>query len=253
MAAWICRFVADMVLNVIHTFVSVKRGTPLAQTELGSVLADDPDYDSISRSRRCGRMFWRISKYLLTRGAYLVLGFVAISVLNSMHGSYEVAYKNANYTYGEALIGTANQKCEGVLTVNQTKACNEYEYTLERWWITLLLRKFLDVAPSCGVMNCKDIILYLQDSWTAWFIWITAMISFIVVVIRIVNGAINWCSRCANAERVSEVGYRRERAYERLPAPLRHTVDVGNELHQRKESPIVVEMDENGQPHLKGD
>lgn len=238
MAVWFWRIAGDILLKAIHTFVSVKRGVPLEETELGPVLAY-PASARAPRSRMAGVALW-----LLRSAAYLVLAVLGGAIFKNVTTAYDDAYMLANATYNEAVIGTANGKCGGVLTEAQAAACNRYQFTLSQAWVAQVGRKFLyETMPSCGVVNCKDIYAYVADSWTAYVLFVAVNIALVVVIVRVVNALVNACSRCASAEHVHASEARQVVLREHLPPALRHTVDTIPRINSMPQSPVVVDLD----------
>jgi len=241
------RFLYNISMHVIHTLWAVRRGDiSLDRTDLGHVANVPPHLPLFTRcSMHVTRIAWVLSRYLV----YTVLGASGWALFTNSWTAFDSAKALALTEYTDAITGTANGKCTGILTSSQRHNCNEYEQTLAKVWPFVVWSHFIKTMPSCGFMHCHDAFVHLRDSTTALVLWMILMLALGVVVVRIVLIMMNMCTHSLNAERSDEDYRVQRRIHDRLPDATRHILDMAALAHPHGPSmyntgPLVSELDD---------
>lgn len=197
-------------------------------------------------------MFGARALVFLTRACvFAIAGLFGVSIFKETYSAFDVGKSIALSEFNEATTGKANGKCNGVLTASQQKDCDRYDDTLSKYFITLMWKHFLATIPSCFIMPCTDVLVYLRDSWTAVIIWMAVMIALIVVLTKLVFVVINACSRSLNSDRVDAEHHFQHQLHDRLPPSVRHMLDTAAvQYNYTSNGPWVTSMDDMAPPTL---
>jgi hypothetical protein len=142
-----------------------------------------------------------------------------------MWSLFDLAVVHANNAYSDALMGTSQQKCEGVLAAAQRVLCNQYDATLSRWYWNGVRSEMTKLVPSCLFMECSQIWTEITNSYAAWAIWTVVFLVVVVWTVQFIRWIANKMINITTHAGIVAVQQDQDYYHAHLAPSIQHVID----------------------------